>query len=127
MSQNKQKLYDNVHVAGAFGLGTAKSDSIENVSLQWKDGRVTDNASDLSSFTVEHTLYWSTPVTSDGHTKFRDTYDCSGGSPRLVDSKVIATNGDTIEGLTNAMVDYAAKELQNGLKNALKTSPSPSP
>jgi hypothetical protein len=130
LSDNKQKLYEKIHVAGAFGLGKAKSDVIQRVTLNWKGGRVTDVASDLLSFTVEHTLYWNTLVTDDGHTQLRDTYDCSSGTPRLVDSKVLATNGDTIEGVTNALIEYTAKEIQNDLKNAIndasKTSPSPS-
>lgn len=127
LSQNKQKLYEKVHLAGAFGLGTAKNDVIQDLSLQWKDGRATDNPSDLGSFTVNHVLYWSTPVTSDGHTKFRDNYDCSSGSPRLIDSKVIDTNGDTTEGVTNSLVDYATKEATKALHDALNGTPAPSP
>jgi zinc ribbon protein len=129
LSENKQVLYDKIHIAGAIGLGKAKSDVIQAVSLQWKGDRMTDKAADLVSFTVDHTLYWSTLLTSDGHTKFRDTYDCSGGNPRLVESKVLDTNGDTIEGVTNALIEYTAKQIQKDLTNAIrdasKTSPSP--
>lgn len=128
LSENKQTLYDKIHLAGAFSLGKAKSDIIQAVSLKWKGDRMTDNAPDLVSFTVDHTLYWSTPVTSDGHTKFRDTYDCSSGNPRLVESKVLESNGDTIEGVTSALIDYAAKEIQKDLSDAIRdASKCPSP
>ena len=127
LSENKQKLYDKVHVAGAFGLGKAKNDMVEGMSLQWKGGHPTDNPEDLASFTVDHTLYWSTPVTSDGHTKFHDTYDCAGGTPRLVNSKVVDTNGDTVEGVTNALFDYATKEAAQALHDAFRSTPAPSP
>jgi hypothetical protein len=127
LSQNKQKLYDKIHLAGTFGLGTAKNDVIQNMSVQWRGGHATDSPADLISFTVDHTLYWSTPVTSDGHTKFRDAYDCSGGSPNLIDSKVIDTNGDTIEAVTNGVLEFATKEAAQALHDALNATPAPSP
>jgi hypothetical protein len=131
LSENKQKLYDKIHVAGLVSqliqVGTAKSDVIQAVSLEWKDGRMTDNPSDLLSFTVDHTLYWKTPVTSDGHTKFRDKYDFSGGTPRLADTKVLETNGATIENVFNAVMDYAGKEIVKSLDKAIRDAANPSP
>jgi type II secretory pathway pseudopilin PulG len=125
LSENKQKLYEKIHVAGEFG--TAKSDVIQAVSMQWKGGHPTDDPADLSGFTVDHTLYWSTPLTSDGYTKFEDTYDSSGGTPQLTNSRVIATNGITIEGATNALIDYGAQQLTKAVADMLNGTPAPSP
>jgi len=124
LSENKQKLYEKIHLAGEFG--TAKSDIIQGVSMQWKDGRATDNVADLSGFTVDHTLYWKTPLTADGHTTFRDTYDCSSGSPRLTDSRITDTNGITVEGASNALINYATQEATKAIHDALNTTPAPS-
>lgn len=93
-SRDKQERYEKAHLAGEFG--TAKKDVIQGASIQWKGGRATDNAADVASFVVDHTLYWETPLTSDGYTRFNDTYDCTSGSPELVNSKIVATNGVTI-------------------------------
>ena len=125
LAQNKQRLYEKIHLAGEFG--SAKSDVIQDLAMQWKDEHVNDDAANLAGFTVDHTLYWSTPLTSDGHTKLRDTYDCASGSPRLVESKVVETNGMTIEGTTNALINFAAQEATKAVNDALTSSPSPTP
>jgi hypothetical protein len=125
LSENKQQLYEKTHVAGE--LSTAKKDVIQSVSCQWRGGRPTDDAADLVSFTVDHTLYWETPLTKDGYTKFSDTYDWSNGTSHVTDSKIIATNGITVEGATKAMVDYGAKELTKAITDWFNGTPAPSP
>ena len=124
LSREKQQLYEKTHIAGEFGK--PKNDMIQSVSCQWKGGRPTDNSADLLSITVDHTLYWETPLTKDGYTKFSDTYDCSSGTSHLTDSKIIATNGITVEGATKAMVDYGAKELTKAITDYFNSTPAPS-
>ena len=122
LSRNKQELFNKIHF-----LGDAKSDVIQNVSIQWKGGRPTDNSADLATVTVDHTLYWETLLTSNGYTKVSDTYDCSSGTPRLTDSRIIDTNGLTKEGATKAVINYGAKELTKEVTNYLNSTPAPSP
>jgi len=125
LSQNRQKLYEKIHLAGEFG--TAKSDVIENVAMQWKGGRATDDAADLSGFSVDHTLYWTTPLTSDGHTKFHDVYECSGGTTQLTDSRIVETNGITIDQAKSALLDFATKEATKAIHDAINGTPAPNP
>lgn len=122
LSRNKQELFNKIHF-----LGDAKSDVIQNVSIQWKGGRPTDNSADLATVTVDHTLYWETLLTSNGYTKLSDTYDCSSGTPRLTDSRIIDTNGLTKEGATKAVINYGAKELTKEVTNYFNSTPAPSP
>jgi hypothetical protein len=119
----KQQRYEKVHVAGGFGK--AKDDVIQDVSIRWKSDRPTDNPTDISGFTVDHTLYWETPVTTDGYTRFNDTFDCSSGSPQLVDSKILATNGITVEGATNAFIHWGTKELTKAISGFVNGTPAP--
>ena len=120
LSQNKQELFNKIHF-----LGDAKRDVIDAVSMQWKDGRATDNNADLAGFTVAHTLYWQTLLTSEGYTKFNETYDCSTGAPQLTQRTIVATNGLTKEGATKAAIDYGAKELTREITGLLNSTPAP--
>ena len=122
-AQDKQERYEKVHLAGEFGQ--AKNDVIQDVSIQWKDGHPTENAADITAFTVDHTLYWRTPLTSDGYTRFSDSYDCSSGTPQLITSKIVATNGITIEGATNAVIEYGASELKKAIFDIANGTPAP--
>jgi hypothetical protein len=121
--RDKQQRYEKIHLAGE--LGQAKNDVIQDVSIQWKDGRPTDNAADIAVFTVDHTLYWQTPLTKDGYTRFTDTYDCSSGTPQLTNSKIVATNGITVEGATNALIEYGARELTKAISDMVNGTPAP--
>lgn len=121
LSQNKQELFDRVHF-----IGDAKSDVVDKVSIQWKDGRVTDNPSDVVAVTVDHTLHWQTLLTADGFTRFNDTYDFSSGSPRLTNTKIVSTNGLTKEGATQAVINYGAQELTKEVTDYFNSTPAPS-
>jgi hypothetical protein len=121
--RDKQQRYEKIHLAGEFGH--AKNDVIQQVSIQWRDGRPTDNAADITAFTVDHTLYWQTPLTKDGYTRFTDTYDCSSGTPQLINSKIVATNGITVEGATNALIEYGARELTKAFSDMVNGTPAP--
>ena len=81
----------------------------------------------MAGFTVDHTLYWQTPLTTDGYTRLSDTYDCSSGTPELTNSNIVATNGITIEGATNALINYGAKEIKKAIGDMLNGTPSPAP
>ena len=124
-SRDKQQRYEKIHLAGE--LGTAKKDVIQSVSVQWKGGHATDNVADVAGFTVDHTLYWQTPLTADGYTRLSDTYDCSSGTPELTNSNIVATNGITIGGAKNALINYGAKEIKKAIGDMLNGTPSPAP
>jgi hypothetical protein len=45
----------------------------------------------------------------------------------LTNSNIVATNGITIKGATNALINYGAKEIKKAIGDMLNGTPSPAP
>ena len=84
----KQNIFDSIHP-----VGTAKSLTVHDVTINWKPNTRHTQPQDILQFTVRFTLYWEGPVTKDGYTKLEKTYDNE--SQRWVNGSILETNGVT--------------------------------
>lgn len=124
LSQTKDERFGKIHFE-AWG-SAAKSDILQNVTINWKTRQPTDHVEDVEAFTVDHTLYWKSFLTPDGYTKINDTYDCSSGTPRLTNSRVVDTNGWTQKKVLDFAVDLTVETIKDELRKSAQT-PTPSP
>ena len=83
-----QALFDSVHP-----IGTGVSVSVNDVSIEWKDGASKTSAKDIHRYTVDYTLYWHGIIQANGHTKLRLTYNNALQS--VTAHEVIETTGTT--------------------------------
>ncbi len=94
--QQKQAIFEAFHPSG-----TAKSITVHDVSLNWKDGHSRPTANDIQDFTVRFTIYLTSPLHDDGFTKATFTYDAE--ARRYIRAQVLATNGITKGDTVNAV------------------------
>jgi len=107
-NRNKQQIFASIHP-----VGTAKSVVIHDVTvISWKQGRPTNRLEDALKFTVRYTLYWQSPLTTDGYTKVSQSYDAE--VQRYIAGEILVTNGVTNSDAAYA-IGYAAGTILSGV------------
>lgn len=118
LDQDKQAIFDKIHP-----VGTAKEVAVDNLAITWKTLHPSDRVEDVQACTVDYTLSWSGPL-REGHTKIREIYNVTNGSPKLTNRKIVSTSG-----ITNQNAEEIASEVVNRtlnwLWNSLNSSPAP--
>lgn len=85
--QNRQKLFDSLYPAGS-----ATGVTVHEVTVTaWKTGLPANRIGDIRQFTVRLTLYWKSPLRTDGYTTIRLVFDTAAG--RCTEEQVLASNG----------------------------------
>ena len=59
-----QVVFDDIHP-----IGTASRIAVRDVAINWKNNRPSSREEDISSLSYVLDLYWSSPITPDGHTR----------------------------------------------------------
>ena len=87
--KTNSRIFENIHP-----IGTAKSVIVHDVTItSWKPGHTARRLEDVLQFTVRYTLYWKSPLTTDGYTKVSETFDTE--TQRYVQGQLLETNGMT--------------------------------
>lgn len=90
---NKQAIFSRIHP-----VGRAKGTELNELRISaWRDGRRTGKWEDAAAYDYVFTIYWESPLITDGYTQIHTHRDLVADTMR---SRVVATNG-----LTNREAD----------------------
>ena len=106
LEREKQPIFQSFHP-----MGTAKNITLHDLTITaWKNGIPTNRIEDAQECQYRFTLYWSSPLISDGYTKISQKLDMENGQYQR--PEILATNGLTNKDAGDAFLTVLGTWLQ---------------